>query len=151
MGAKWPFQQFCWDTGQIALPSSHGVGTFSWHQHQLPPCASPSQPTPESRTHTQIPFSALPSTARPWGGGGRGMAALYPKTPCSFRKTLPQGSSGSAEGPRAFQGREGMLLNPPTPHHSRRRATKKASRTGHPGRGGCSQRRGCSGTECWGR
>lgn len=151
MGAKWPFQQFCWDTGQVAFPSSHGVRAFSWHQHQLPPCASPSQPAPESRTQTQIPFSALPSTARPRGGGGRGLAALYSKTLCSFRKTPPQGSSGSAEGPRAFQGREGLLLNPSIPHHSRGGARKKAPRTCHPGRGGCTRRRGCSGTECWGR
>lgn len=53
------------------------------------------------------------------------MAALYLKTPCSFRKPLAQGSSGSAEGPRAFQGREGLLLAPSIPHHSRGRARKK--------------------------
>lgn len=121
MGAKWPFQQFCWDTGQLALPSSHGVGTSSRHQHKLPPCASLSQPAPESRTHTQIPRSALPSTARPWGGEGRGLAALDPKTLCSFRKTLPQGSRKA----KSLPGERGAATRPFHPSPQQGKSKKK--------------------------
>lgn len=147
MGAKWPFQQFCWDTGQLALPSSHGVGTSSTHRHQLPPV--PARHSQHQRAGPTHKFPVVPSPAQQ----GLGEEEEGGRQPCTPR---PWAASEkpclkAAERPRAFQGREGLLLAPSIPHHSRGRARKKASRTGHPERGGCTQRRGCSGTECWGQ
>lgn len=136
MGTKWPFQQVCWDTGQIALcgrcppatGSVHPPGTNWLSAPRHHSCRQRAGPPPK------FPVVPKPGAEKPRGGGGRELAALNPKTLCCSRKAPPrqqQVSRTLQRGQEPLQGTEGLPTSSPQPSpqlgKSKRRGTHRSS------------------------
>lgn len=118
------------------IPSTHRVGTSSWHWHQPAVCARRSQPPPESRTPTQIPCSAKAQHREASGRRRKGTGSPAPRDPLQLQKSPPpRGSnrSGHCRGAKSpLRGERGSPHPvPPQPlpqwGKSKRRGTHRSS------------------------
>lgn len=120
MGAKWPFQQFCWDTGQLALPSSHGVGTSSTHRHQLPPV--PARHSQHQRAGPTHKFPVVPSPAQQGLGEEEEGGWPVPQDPVQLQKNP---ASRQQKGQEPSRGERGCYSPPPSLTTAREEQEKK--------------------------
>lgn len=140
-GTKQHFQPFSQDTGQSVAGSA-----------QPPVVVTEQDPDPDT-PHGHPRSGRASGRRRRKGAGVLGFGgSVRPSAAREKQHPSPKSSKGQqdpAEGLRAPKGEGGPHISPSAAVGGR--AREAVARTGHPGKDGCSQRTGCSGTGCWGQ